>query len=112
MATQIQLRRGSSLEWATTDPILAEGEIGIDLDLSAFKIGDGSHPWSELTFLAEGPEGAQGATGERGATGDSRFPSTRQVSPINGDVFAESGSAYIYLVDHWYQFNVAGPYFV
>jgi len=49
MATQIQLRRGTSLEWEV-NPILAEGEIGIDLTLDAFKIGDGSHTWAQLAF--------------------------------------------------------------
>lgn len=73
MSTKLQLRRGTSLEWEV-NPILAEGEIGVDLTLGAFKVGDGVRPWSELVFVAEGPAGAKGDigdTGPQGATGDS-----------------------------------------
>lgn len=115
MATQVQLRRGTTLEWEAANPILAEGEIGIDLTLGAFKVGDGSHPWTEIPFMEEGPAGPAGVTGdpgEKGDTGDSRFPSNRQSSPVQGDVFADNNNAYIYLADHWYQFLVVGPYFV
>lgn len=121
MATQVQLRRGTTLEWEAANPILAEGEIGIDLTLGAFKIGDGSHHWTEIHFMEEGPSGptgptgpmgASGPAGDKGDTGDSRFPSSRQSSPVQGDVFTENSNAYIYLADHWYQFLVVGPYFV
>lgn len=47
---QIQLRRGTTAEWAAADPILAEGEIGIDLTVGDFKIGDGVNIWSDLDF--------------------------------------------------------------
>ena len=50
MATQIQLRRGTAAEWTAADPVLAEGEMGIELDTSNFKIGNGVNSWSTLDY--------------------------------------------------------------
>ncbi|BCU99478.1 MAG: hypothetical protein CM15mV28_0460 [Thaumasvirus sp.] len=32
MANRIQLRRGGAQEWANSNPTLAQGELGIELD--------------------------------------------------------------------------------
>ena len=52
MATKIQLRRDSAVNWAAKNPVLAEGEIGIDLDINRMKVGDGVTPWTTLVFTA------------------------------------------------------------
>jgi hypothetical protein len=59
MSTIIQLRRGTSGQWLSSDPVLAEGEIGLETDTEKFKIGDGSTSWSSLTY-----GGIQGSQGE------------------------------------------------
>ena len=41
MANRLQLRRGGAQEWANSNPTLAQGELGIELDTGRFKIGDG-----------------------------------------------------------------------
>ena len=41
MTVQIQIRRGTAAEWTAADPILAEGELGVELDTDKFKIGNG-----------------------------------------------------------------------
>jgi hypothetical protein len=51
MATRIQMRRGSTSDWNTADPILNEGEIGYNTTLGQIKVGDGSSSWSELEYL-------------------------------------------------------------
>jgi hypothetical protein len=51
MATRIQMRRGSTSDWNTTDPVLNEGEIGYNTTLGQIKVGDGSSLWSELDYL-------------------------------------------------------------
>ena len=51
MATRIQLRRDSSLNWSTNNPILAEGEIGIELLSNKIKIGDGITSWNSLNYV-------------------------------------------------------------
>jgi hypothetical protein len=52
MAQQIQFRRGTSAEWASADPILAQGEIGVNLDGNRFKIGTGLTSWNNLDYTA------------------------------------------------------------
>ena len=51
MATRIQVRRGSTSDWNTPDPILNEGEIGYNTTLGQIKVGDGETVWSELDYL-------------------------------------------------------------
>ncbi len=51
MATvRIQLRRGTSAEWTSVDPVLAAGEMGLETDTGDFKFGDGSTAWSALSY--------------------------------------------------------------
>ena len=45
---QIRLRRGTAAEWSAANPILASGELGVDLTLAKIKLGDGIHTWSAL----------------------------------------------------------------
>jgi len=46
----IQLRRDTAENWATNNPILASGELGIETDTEKFKLGNGTNPWSELQY--------------------------------------------------------------
>lgn len=63
MATQIQLRRGTAAEWTSANPVLAEGELGLELDTGNFKIGNGVNNWSALDYgFASLPAG--GNTGQ------------------------------------------------
>lgn len=50
MATRILLRRDTSANWASANPVLANGEIGYDTTLDRIKVGDGSTAWSSLPF--------------------------------------------------------------
>jgi len=50
MANRIQLRRGGAQEWANANPILAQGELGIELDTGRIKIGDGVTSWNSLRY--------------------------------------------------------------
>ena len=50
MANRIQLRRGGAQEWANSNPTLAQGELGIELDTGRFKIGDGVSAWNSLIY--------------------------------------------------------------
>ena len=66
MAVQIQFRRGTATEWASTatNPILALAEMGIETDTNLFKIGDGYRHWNDLPY-----GGVQGYVGSKGDTG-------------------------------------------
>jgi hypothetical protein len=50
MAVKLQLRRDTSANWSASNPVLAEGEIGIDTTLRSSKIGDGSTAWDSLPY--------------------------------------------------------------
>ncbi len=50
MADRIQLRRDTAANWAAINPILADGEIGLERDTAQFKIGTGTTPYSALPY--------------------------------------------------------------
>lgn len=57
----IKLRRGTSDKWSQLNPILGDGEIGIDQTTKLFKIGDGLTPWNELAYaVLKGEDGKDG----------------------------------------------------
>lgn len=58
---KLRPRRGSLYEWESTDPVLAEGELvievpdsGVGTGLCRFKIGDGYKKYSELPYAFDG----------------------------------------------------------
>jgi len=71
MTIKVQLRRGTTLEWSTSNPVLLSGEIGFDSTINQCKIGDGATAWNSLSFVSglPGRTGNKGATGATGATG-------------------------------------------
>lgn len=56
MAKQIQIRRDTSDNWTNTNPILAQGELGYEIDTNLLKIGDGLTAWTSLPYFASGGE--------------------------------------------------------
>lgn len=48
MSVRIQIRRGTSSEWESANPILASGELGYDSTNDRLKVGDGVTNWSSL----------------------------------------------------------------
>lgn len=49
----IKLRRDTTANWATDNPVLAEGETGWDTDLLRVKLGDGVTAWLDLPWAAD-----------------------------------------------------------
>jgi len=52
MATKIQLRRDTAANWQGTNPVLAQGEPGVELDTKKMKVGDGSTAWNSLAYVS------------------------------------------------------------
>ena len=76
MTTQIQFRRGTTAQWTVANPVLAEGEVGLELDTSKFKVGNGTQQWSARPYGGiqglpgnQGPPGNDGAQGQQGIQG-------------------------------------------
>ena len=51
MSSLIQLRRDTTSNWASINPILAQGEVGIDMTANKLKVGNGVDTWSNLPWL-------------------------------------------------------------
>lgn len=65
LTAKIQLRRDTSANWASNNPILAAGEVAFTSDVfysgtdqQRFKIGDGVQTWSQLDYVPEGAGGS------------------------------------------------------
>lgn len=70
MAYRIQIRRDTSSNWTSNNPILLQGEFGYELNTGYAKIGDGQTPWISLEYFGgTGPTGSTGSTGVTGSTG-------------------------------------------
>lgn len=52
MAVQIQVRRGTAAEWVAENPLLSQGEIGVELDTLQLKIGNGVLQWNSLPYAS------------------------------------------------------------
>jgi hypothetical protein len=50
MAVQIQLRNDTAANWTSSNPVLAQGEMGIETDTRKFKFGDGTTAWNSLSY--------------------------------------------------------------
>jgi hypothetical protein len=64
LTAQIQLRRDTSANWTSNNPILAAGEVAFTSDVfytstdqQRFKIGDGVQTWTQLDYVPEGGAG-------------------------------------------------------
>ena len=80
MATKIQLRRDTKLNWETTNPILSQGEPGLETNTAKIKHGDGIHPWNELPYMIEGDKTA--TTGSNTFVGNQTIDGVLNVNNI------------------------------
>jgi hypothetical protein len=57
MANIIKLRRDTAANWASVNPTLASGEMGLDTTNDKIKIGNNSSTWSALPYAFDTPTG-------------------------------------------------------
>ena len=70
MTSRLQQRRDTAANWTANNPILAQGELGLETDTTKWKMGDGTTAWTSLAYAyTAGAAGATGPTGPIGATG-------------------------------------------
>ncbi len=87
MADIIQIRRDTSANWTSTNPTLAQGEIGLELTAGLIptgrcKIGDGSSTWSALTWFD-----FNDALSIQGEPVNTTTPSDGDIFEYNGTLF-------------------------
>src|ERR1700757_1529876 len=74
---QFQFRRDTTANWASANPILLSGEMGLETETGKFKVGDGATRWNVLGYSSgvqgnqgvQGPQGSQGSQGAQGVQG-------------------------------------------
>ena len=50
MSHRIQFRRDTKSRWAEINPVLMEGELGLEVDTQNIKMGDGTNAWNDLEY--------------------------------------------------------------
>ena len=100
MSTQIQIRRDTTANWSSVDPVLAEGEIGYDLTEGQFKVGDGTTVWSGLDYSGGSSSGGTGSSVHIGEAppDDPQEGQQWMEVPADGDA-----TMWIYDGDKWLQ---------
>jgi hypothetical protein len=88
---RIRLRRGTAAEWATANPVLADGEPGFEKDTGKEKVGDGIRAWVDLPYTA-----AQGEQGIPGVADDASVAQqvtngTATKAALNATILALAG---------------------
>ena len=87
MATKIQLRRDLAASWTSSNPILAQGEPGLETDTGKIKYGTGTTAWVDLEYAAGGDLVNGNLSVERNILGTR---STSSVSDHNGYIYFDS----------------------
>jgi hypothetical protein len=64
----IQLRHDSAANWADKNPVLKEGEIGVETDTNKMKIGNGTLDYNHLAYFGGIEENSYVATAEAAQT--------------------------------------------
>ena len=65
ISTKILLRNDTAQNWTTNNPVLAKGEMGIEIDTKKFKFGDGTTAWNSLSY-GSGADLSQATTSSAG----------------------------------------------
>lgn len=48
----LQMRNDTAANWTSKNPILAKGELGVEIDTKKFKFGDGITAWQDLSYAS------------------------------------------------------------
>ena len=97
MSRQIQLRRGTASDWTSSNPTLAQGEIGYETDTNKFKIGNGSSAWSALSYFTQSQSGSDlvsAINGSAAVIDDDNIASTiARDSEVSSAISTHAGNA-------------------
>ena len=54
LSVRIRNKIDTSANWATNNPVLLNGEIGIESDTNKIKVGNGTTNWNNLEYISGG----------------------------------------------------------
>lgn len=80
---EFRLRRDHSANWASVNPILADGEPGLEEDSGKWKWGDGINRWLNRPY-------AKGATSGGGPGEDARIGDLGDLTTVSNDLIVDA----------------------
>lgn len=92
MATRIRVRRDTSANWASENPVLLSGEFGFDTDTGEVKVGNGTDTWDDLVALGMGGGAVDSVNGDTGVV-------VLTAADVGADPAGTAASAIAALVD-------------
>ena len=62
---QLKCRHDTAANWTAKNPVLLDGELGVETDTTFFKIGNGATAWTSLEYVtsAQATKATQDASG-------------------------------------------------
>lgn len=108
VAQRMWQRRDTAANWAAANPVLAAGEIGVQLgatsaDPQTFKIGNGVTPWNTLAFAGGTGSGAGWLSGSGVPSSGLGVDGDMYLRTSNGDLYQKASGAWSVLM------NIKGP---
>lgn len=99
VAQRMWQRRDTAANWAAKNPVLAAGEIGVELgattaDPQKFKIGNGVTPWNTLAYAGGAGGGSVWRDGSGVPSNSLGNDGDYYLRTSNGDVYAKSSGTY------------------
>lgn len=95
---RFQFRRGTAAEWAAANPVLADGEPGVERDTGKQKIGDGVRTWNALPYTATkgdpGPAGVADDASVKALLDNPNSQTAGKLSATYAPAFADTGITY------------------
>ena len=96
----IQVRRATSYQWAADNPVLLEGELGVDTTTGLIRVGNGVDQWSSLVTQAQLTNAINSTSTTVGASAlavktayDHADTATRLPAGSNGQILSAQSSA-------------------
>lgn len=87
--THLQHRRATAARWAEANPVLREGEIGLELDTHRMKFGNGITAWNNLEYATHEllPASGNALGGITAASREQGFDVEAQIDPRTHRMF-------------------------
>jgi hypothetical protein len=86
---RIVFRRDTAAAWTTANPVLLNGELGLETDTRKLKIGDGASTWAALSYFSTGSGG-----GGNTILSGSGAPSSSL--GVNNDIYLDTAATRLY----------------
>lgn len=80
--TVIRVKRALAADWVAVNPILAQGEPGLELDTGRVKYGDGIRTWNNIPYVGKGVVTVTTATTLVPTETSEQFNVIAQVGPL------------------------------